>query len=101
MQAVKLGRYKLAFWQPSDAIIIYSKMFDQLLPAQQEADALHKAGYIYTIMEIRVVGDGTFTWEVLEDGVGKHLPLLSKVWANKIPITTLVGLLLLGQAVPK
>ena len=101
MQSVKLGRYKVAFWQPSDAIIIYSKMFDDLDRAKAEADALHKAGYIYTIMEIRVISDGAYTWEVLEEGVGKHIPLLSKVWANKVPLTTLVGLLLLGQVMPK
>jgi hypothetical protein len=101
MQNVKLGRYKIAFWQPSDAIIIYSKMFDDLNAAKLEADALHKAGYLYTIMEIRVISDGAYTWEVLEEGVGKHLPLLSKVWANKIPISACVGLLLLGQAMPK
>lgn len=101
MTSVRLGRYKLAFWQPSDAIIIYSKMYDELLPAQEEAAALENAGYLYTIMEIRVIGNGNYTWEVLQEGVGKHLPILSKIWDNRFPIALLGVLVLLVRGVPK
>jgi hypothetical protein len=101
MQTVQLGQYKIAFWHPDNAIVVYSKMFDDLHAAKREALALEQAGYIYTIMEIRVIGQGSYTWEVLQDGVGKHIPLLSKLWSKKVPITSCAILVLLAQAMTK
>jgi hypothetical protein len=86
MQTVQLGRYKVAFWNASNPSILYSKMFDSLDSALLEVEALESADYLCTVMEIKVIGNGAYTWEVLDVGVGKHLPLLTKLYKYKIPI---------------
>lgn len=86
MQAVQLGRYKVAFWNAANPSILHSKMFDTLDGAQAEVQALESANYMCTVMEIKVIGNGSYTWEVLDVGVGRYLPLLTKIYANKVPI---------------
>jgi hypothetical protein len=91
MQSVKLGKYKIAYWHPSESKTIFSKMFNDLPSTKQFAQSIQEKGYVYTIMTIKVISDGAYTWEVLEEGVGKHIPLLSQLYHYKDPI--LVGCL--------
>lgn len=90
MQTVQLGRYKVAFWNASNPSILYSKMFDNLDMALLEVKALESADYLCTVMEIKVIGNGAYTWEVLDVGVGKHLPVLTKLYEYKVPLVAIV-----------
>ena len=93
MQSVKLGKYKIAFWHPTNATVVYSTMYDDILKADAEIKVLQHAGYLTTMMEARVVGDGTYTWEILPYGVGKYIPLMSKLYTHRLVIG--IGLALL------
>ena len=62
MQTVQLGRYKVAFWNASNPSILYSNMFDNLDMALLEVNALESADYLCTVMEIKVIVNGAYTW---------------------------------------
>ena len=80
---VTIDRYKIAYWNPSTAHLIHSKMVPTYEAAQKVAQKVKTNGFIYTIMESKSVGDGKYSWEVLDDGVGAYLPFASKVWQYK------------------
>ena len=83
---MKIGPYKVAYWDPSEPKTIYSEMFDKKSEAIEAGKGLQKDGLIYTIMKIRMIADGAYTWELLEEGVGYHLPLLSQLYKYKSPL---------------
>ena len=91
MQSVPIGRYKVAFWNTSDPNILHSKMFDTLDEALFETQKLEAASYLFTVMEIKVIGASEYTWELLPYGVGKQMPWLSQLYRYKIPLA--IGLI--------
>jgi hypothetical protein len=80
---VKLKRYKVAYWQ--DGSVLNSQMFDTLSQAESFTQKLSKST-LYTIMESKVVGDGSYSWTVLKNGVGRFLPTMSKLYRKKTTI---------------
>lgn len=83
---MKIGPYKVAYWNPSDPETIYSQMFDTKIEAVEVGKGLQKDGFIYTVMKIRVMAGRSYTWELLEEGIGSHLPLLSQLYKYKSPL---------------
>jgi hypothetical protein len=67
---MKIGPYKVAYWSPSEPEILYSKMFDDRDVAKSFGAGLEEEGYIHTLMKIRVIANGHYTWEILEDEFG-------------------------------
>ena len=94
-QLVKIDKFKIAYWNPNTATLINSKMVPTYQAAQKIAQKVKKNGFMYTIMESQTVGEGKYSWKVLEDGVGYYFPIASKVWEYKKPIGYgLAGILL-------
>jgi hypothetical protein len=94
-QLVKLDKFKIAYWNPSTAHLIHSKMVPTYVAAQSIAQKVKANGFIYTIMESQTVSDGKYSWKVLDDGVGSYLPMASKAWQYKKQIGYgLVGIVL-------
>jgi len=94
---MKIGPYKVAYWNPAEPKSIFSKMFDSEAQAKQVGENLHKDGFIYTIMKIKVIAAESYTWELLEEGAGAHLPLLSQLYKYKSPLLFGAALLYLSQ----
>lgn len=100
-QMVKLDKFKVAYWNPSTAHLMHSKMVPTYEAAQKIAQKVSENGFIYTIMESKKVGDSSYSWTVLDDGVGYYIPLASKVWQNKKPIGYGLGALILYRMIFK
>ena len=100
-QMVKLDKFKVAYWNPSTAHLMHSKMVPTYDAAQKLAQKVKSNGFIYTIMEANSVGDGKYSWKVLDDGVGAYLPLASKAWKYKKQIGYGIGGIILYRLIFK
>ena len=80
---VELKRYKVAYWQ--DGSVLNSQMFDTLSQAESFTQKL-STSTLYTIMESKEIGDGSYSWTVLKNGVGKFLPTMSALYRQKTAI---------------
>ena len=87
-QMVPLKEYKVAYWTGGE--VLQSKMFDTLKEAKMFACGLPKTT-VYTIMQSKTVGDGSYSWVVLPDGVGGILPKLSWIYSNRKPVGYALG----------
>lgn len=94
-QMVKIEKFKIAYWNPSTASLMHSKMVPTYVDAQKVARKVSQNGFMYTIMESEKVGDGSYSWKVLDDGIGKYIPVASQLWEHKKPIGYgIVGIML-------
>lgn len=100
-QMVKLDKFKVAYWNPSTAHLMHSKMVPTYAAAQELAQKVKSNGFIYTIMEANNVGNGKYSWNVLNDGVGAYLPMASKVWQYKKQIGYGIGGIILYRLIFK
>ena len=83
MESVKIGKYKVAYWSPTNSEVLHAMMYDDLQHAQMDAEALHHQGFLYTIMESQTIRDGTYSWKILPEGVRKHFPLMTQLYKYK------------------
>ena len=65
---VPLKEYKVAYWKGGD--VLNSEMFDTLEEARLFIASLPSSD-IYTLMQSKDVGNGSYSWVVLQDGVGR------------------------------
>lgn len=89
---VPLKQYKVAYWKGGD--VLNSQMFDTIDDARRFISELSKDD-IYTLMQSKDVGNGSYSWMVLEDGVGVFIPALSWVYRNRKPVGYGLGLYVL------
>jgi hypothetical protein len=68
MELVKLGKFKVAFYDPKHPIAFDSVMFDTLQEASAFGKAAMEKGHKYVIMENTKVGDGMYRWNILPYG---------------------------------
>ena len=80
---VPLKEYKVAYWKGGD--ILNSEMFDTVSEARRFISGLPQED-IYTLMQSKDVGNGSYSWVVLQDGVGRLIPALSWVYRNRKPV---------------
>lgn len=100
-QMVKLDKFKIAYWNPSTAHLMHSKMVPTYEAAQKIAQKVKANGFLYTIMESNSVGNGKYSWKVLDDGVGSYLPIASKAWQYKKQIGYGLGGIILYRLIFK
>ena len=89
---VPLKEYKVAYW--TGGKVLNSQMFDTLQEARFFIAGLPKTD-VYTLMQSKDIGDGSYSWFVLEDGAGRYLPALSWMYQNRQPIGYAIGLYVL------
>ena len=77
---LRIGNFKVAYWNPSSASIMNSKMFDTYEQATAFTNKVTQNGMIYTLMKKQNASKGSYTWKVLDDGVGRYLSPLSQAW---------------------
>jgi len=93
-----VGKYKVAWWAGSNTL--QAKMFDTLDGARLFMMNLSK-GTVSTVMESQSISNGSYTWKLLPDGVGKIVPAVSWVYKNRKPVGIAVVSLLVYRAIFK
>ena len=68
MEMVKLGKFKVAFWDPEHPIAFDSIMFDSLQEAVAFGKVSAESGKKYIVMANTKVGDGMYRWDILPYG---------------------------------
>ena len=92
---LRIGNFKVAYWNPSSAQIINSKMFDSYEQAAAFIKKVDQNGMIYTLMKRQSASKGSYTWKLMDNGVGRYVSTLSKGWKYRKQIMYgTVGILL-------
>lgn len=97
MQLVPLGRYKVAWWGTDG--VLRSAMFDTYDEAKVAARTEASRGFQVTVMEAKSVGDGTYTWQMLPDELGRFWPFLTTLGSIRTELALGACVFALGLAV--
>lgn len=97
MQDVPLGEYKVAWWGTDG--VLRSAMFDDYAAARSHATAEASRGFQVTIMKALHVGDGTYSWQMLPDELGRFWPFLTTLGSIRTELALGVCVFALGLAV--
>ena len=97
MQLVPLGRYKVAWWGTEG--VLHSAMYDTYAEAKEKATAEASRGFQVTVMEAQTVGDGTYSWRMLPDEMGRFWPFLTTLGSIRTELALGACVFALGLAV--
>ena len=97
MKAAVIGKYKIAYWNPTNSEKIKSRMFDSAEKLKSFENTLKDSGCLYTVMTLDSHEGSYYVWQMREEGVGKVFPLITALYQYRYFIGASLVFYMLGR----